>query len=260
MAKLHTPQDQDRPRMRRRQLFLDDESELEFLLGEGPPEPYHEEHARLPRLARALGKVLAVAAMAVLAVLFARSGVGDEQNQDDPLSQLGKPAQEPAGAPAPPSERRANGADSAETARTPAAPAREGVHANRARSTPTVKRATPPNAAPRAPSYAGVASALTELANIRQTARTRLARARTANGQSAAARKLEVAYGAAAQGVEQVRSDRFVGLSEALRTGQRAYAALAAAIAAGDQQEYDTQRQVVLDAEAEVEREASSVL
>ena len=51
--------------------------------------------------------------------------------------------------------------------------------------------------------------------------------------------------------------DTLTGLSTALRSAERAYAGLAAAIARGDQRGYDVQRKVVGAAEADVKRETS---
>jgi hypothetical protein len=119
--------------------------------------------------------------------------------------------------------------------------------------------ATPASAAPaQAASPTDLATrALADLVDSRRHTRSRLASAKTAEPQAAAARELAAAYSDAAGTIERLDAQRLAGLADALRSGERAYAGLAAAIAAGDQRAYDLERERIGDAEAGVARESS---
>jgi hypothetical protein len=216
----------DRPRQPppapRRQLFLSDE-----------PAPLPEPTIVRARPVRAIVQFAAVAAvLACVGILVARS-FGGAPPVVDPLRDAGVGSTGPA----------------APAAATP----------DRAAATPDKAPATPaPTAPAQTASPTDVATgALADLAGIRRGARSRLAQAKTAAPQAAAARELAAAYSEAAGKIERLDAERLAGLATALRAGERAYTGLAAAIAGGDQGEYDREAGLVRDAEADVARESS---
>jgi hypothetical protein len=96
-------------------------------------------------------------------------------------------------------------------------------------------------------------SAVTGLSRERVAARARLTRAKTAEGQSKAARSLERSYRTATSRIAAIRPANgraeYASLAAALRRTANAYGGLAAAIMAGDQRGYDVQRRAVIDGE-----------
>jgi hypothetical protein len=223
----------DRPRQlppARRQLFISEEQ---------PPVP--EPTLVRARPLRAIVQFAAVAAvLACVGALVVRS-VGGAPPVVDPLREAGVGNTQ--------QELRPAGSQRAERT-APAAPATAPAPAERT--------------APAAPAPAPAASpadlatgALADLARIRRDARARLARAKTAEPQAAAARELAAAYGDAAGKIERLDAARLAGLADALRNGERAYTGLAAAIAGGDQRAYDRERELVGNADADVARESS---
>ena len=184
------------------------------------PAPLPEPTLVRARPVRAIVQFAAVAAvLACVGVVVARS-FGGAPPVVDPLRDAG------VGKPAPASPSPANRASAAPA--TPAAPA---------------QAASPTDLATRT---------LADLADIRRDGRARLARAKTAEPQAAAARELAAAYSDAAGKIERLDAEKLAGLASALRSGERAYTGLAAAIAGGDQGEYDREAELVRDAEAEV--------
>jgi len=136
-------------------------------------------------------------------------------------------------------------------------------------SAPARRKETRTAAAP-APAQAPAATAtpdLTELASpvlealgqTRKAGRAQLARATTAEAQTAAARRLESAYANAASRVERLGNDELAGLVGALRKAEGAYGGLAVASANVDQEQFDVQRQAVMDAEAAVAHEQAAL-
>jgi hypothetical protein len=99
-----------------------------------------------------------------------------------------------------------------------------------------------------------VTEALGDLLRARLAGRTRVARARIADEQAAAARDLQQSYDEAA---ERVRATGQPGAATtdriaAIRDGAVAYGQLAAAIEAGDQAAYDDARAAAVDADERV--------
>jgi hypothetical protein len=241
----------DRPRQlrpARRQLFLSEEQ---------PPVP--DPTLVGPRPARAIIQFLAVAGvLAVVGVVVVKS-FGGAPPVVDPLRDagVGDTPQELRPAISPRPDRPAAAAP-AEKARTNEAPAEKATaKAAPSPAAPSPAAETPPAEAPAASPSDLAAGPLADLAAIRRNARSRLARAKTAEPQAAAATELAAAYGDAAGRIERLGEARLAGLAAALRSGEQAYTGLAAAIAGGDQRAYDRERGRVGDAEADVARESA---
>ena len=136
-----------------------------------------------------------------------------------------------------------------------------------ARTQPAVERPARPAPEPREatpnPDQA-LRTAFEELNTARMAARARLARAKTAKPQAAAARDLEHSFRRAATkigGISAKGADtRYAELIAALTATEAAYADLADAIATGDQRGYDRARHAVLGAEAAMIEAANSLM
>ena len=233
----------------RRQLFLDDEP---------VPTPKPPKSARTLALLRAaaqLGAILAVmGCVAAVMLKFA----GGPPDTIDPLTA----SRLPASAAAPGAEQAAapkRGTTPPKKRDTPASKKRDTAPPERATAAPAAPTApaAPPAQSPSANELAG--RILTRFDKARIGARARLARAKTAAPQSAAARDLATASGQAAGELEQLDAGKFAGLVQALRNTENAYAGLAQAIADGNQRLYDAQRDAVINAEAAVTQERSTL-
>lgn len=236
------------PPAARRQLFLDEE-----------PIPV----AKPPKSARTLALLRAIAQLAViLAVMGSVSAFllkfgGDTPERVDPLTASRLP-----GVPAEPTDRARSGPEQTRQPKkervTPPAERREA--AAQPKPTPSEPAAPAAPATPPAPSTSERASAtLARLDRSRVEARARLARAKTATPQSAAANDLAAACGQAAGELEELDAEKYAGIVQALRAAETAYTVLAQAIADGDQRLYDIQRDAVIAAESDAARERSAL-
>jgi hypothetical protein len=135
------------------------------------------------------------------------------------------------------------------------------------RAVPTGPLPTPPAKKRERPTSAQAErlarGALADLSRARVAARARLARAKTAEGQSEAARALQRAYRSAMSRIGAIRPGdgraQYASLEAALGTTASAYGRLAAAIATGDQRRYDAQRRAVVEGENAAQDAANAI-
>ena len=194
---------------------------------------------RRPRLGPDKMLALAIVAIVAIGAMFVVLGGIGSSGQDSRADVLGDLSLAP--------KKRA-AADA-----TPSAPARR-------KETRTAAAPAAAQAPATTPDLTELASPVLEaLGRTRKAGRAQLARATTAEAQAAASRRLESAYGNAASRVERLGNEELAGLVGALRKAEDAYGGLAVASANVDQEQFDVQRQAVMDAEAAVAHEHAAL-